>query len=197
MMLPMQWRPYFTLPPLEGWRLGLGDTHKGVSLSGTVWPRMAVLPMGWAHALSICQQVTEHAADAAGLPENQRITDRRETPVLEKGGHLEYVDNLASLALDRITSQQLTDRMVKQLRESGLPVHEETEASLTTQLLGWVLDGSGGRVRPTPRRAWRPHIICLRALRSHPSSCSTWSDISRFCSWRAGHSCQSLGQCID
>ena len=29
MMLPMQWRPYFTLPPLEGWRLGLGDSYTG------------------------------------------------------------------------------------------------------------------------------------------------------------------------
>ena len=57
-----------------------------------------------------------------------RVADGQSPPDLRVGAHLQYVDNFAALALDADTAQRLKDRMVAQLRETGLPVHEEEDA---------------------------------------------------------------------
>ena len=77
-----------------------------------VWPRLAVLPMGWTHALHLCQSVAERASDVAKLPSTTRVVDRQAAPDLKEGGHLEYVDNFAALAFDKETVQALKDRDV-------------------------------------------------------------------------------------
>ncbi|CAK0857169.1 unnamed protein product, partial [Prorocentrum cordatum] len=89
-----------------------------------LWPRLAVLPMGWPHALAVCQRVSEAAADRAGLPALSRIADRRTGPSLGAGAHLVQVDNFASLALDGDTADRLKDDMVAELRSEGLPVRQ-------------------------------------------------------------------------
>ncbi|CAK0896651.1 unnamed protein product [Prorocentrum cordatum] len=95
--LPHAWRPYFAL----------------------LWPRLAVLPMGWTRALAVCQRVSESAADRAGLASAARVVDRQICPGLAGGAHLEYVDKFASLSLDRDTAEQMENDMVATLRESG------------------------------------------------------------------------------
>ena len=169
MALPREWRPYFALPALPFWRLGLPPAGvPGIRAGSGVWPRLAALPMGWSHALSVCQAVAEDAAAAAGLDPALRVVDGQAAPDLKSGTHLEYVDNFAALALDRETAQGIKDRMVAQLRSSGLPVHEEEDATSCAQLLGWVLDGERGRVAPTQRRSWRL-IMATRAILALPT----------------------------
>ncbi|CAK0904148.1 unnamed protein product [Prorocentrum cordatum] len=155
MQLPDAWRPCFALPPLDSWGLGR-EAAPGQPRAQRLWPRLAVLPMGWPHALAVCQRVSAAAADRAGLPPGRRA-----------GAHLVHVDNFASLALDGDTADRLKDDMVAELRSEGLPVHEEEAASLHAPVLGWVIDGARGAVAPSPRRAWRMSLA-TRALLAVP-----------------------------
>ncbi|CAK0815232.1 unnamed protein product, partial [Prorocentrum cordatum] len=164
--LPDAWRPYVALPPLDSWRLGR-ETAPRQPHPQRLWPRLAVLPIGWPRALAICQRVSEAAADRAGLSVLSRIADRRTGPCLGAGAHLVYVDNFAPLALDGDTADRLKDDMVTELRSEGLPLHEEGPAPLRAQVLGWVIDGARGAVTPSPRRAWRI-ILAARALLAMP-----------------------------
>ncbi|CAK0849813.1 unnamed protein product, partial [Prorocentrum cordatum] len=164
--LPHVWRPYFAPPPIDARWLGREADH-GQEQPRLLRPRLAVLPMGWARALAVCQRVSESAADRAGLAAATRVVGRQVCPGMAGGAHLEYVDNFASLSLDRDTTEQMKNDMVATPRESGPPVHEEESAALHAQLLGWVIDGERGSASPTPRRA-RRLILATRALLDMP-----------------------------
>eukprot|EP00959_Pyramimonas_sp_CCMP1952_P105326 2201863-Pyramimonas_sp.AAC.1 len=77
--------------------------------------------MGWTHALAVCQRVSESAADRAGPASATRVVDRQICAGLAGGARLEYVDDFASLSLDRDTTEQMKNDMVATLRESGPP----------------------------------------------------------------------------
>ncbi|CAK0858210.1 unnamed protein product, partial [Prorocentrum cordatum] len=157
MQLPGAWRPYFALPPLTPGGLG-GRPPPGSRARQRLWPRLAVLPMGWSHALAVCQRVSEAAADRAGLPVLSRIADRRNGPSLGAGAHLVCVDNFASLALDGDTGDRLKDDMVDELRSGGLP-------ALVAQRAPRADVGHGGcpAAHADLRARWLGRVLCADA----------------------------------
>ena len=88
MEMPAAWRGSFALPPLSAGRRGI-ELLGGLPLSRdtVVWPRMAVLPTGWSHALFFCQRVCERTATLAGLGAESRLVDRKEAPPATEGAH--------------------------------------------------------------------------------------------------------------
>ena len=66
------------------------------------------------------------------------VVDFRPPPLIqEKGVQSLYLDNHIILGLSRHEVGARRDASAAALREAGLPVHEETEASLQAILLGW------------------------------------------------------------
>ena len=58
-----------------------------------LFPCLRVIPMGWSHALWICQKAHEFIIDSLPVinPE-QRMVDRRPVPKLQDYVHTQYVD---------------------------------------------------------------------------------------------------------
>ena len=113
---------------------------QAVGATQMVWPRLAVLPMGWSHALELCQRVHEHLVrDSGEVSPEQAVVDRRRPPHLAMGAHAEYVDNFISFALEPDRANHLRDIAVGRLRDAGLPVHELNDARQEATSLGWNL----------------------------------------------------------
>ena len=75
--LPESLRRYFGLRPLRAGLLGI--THLGgvpLKEDTLVFPRFAAVPMGWTHALVLCQQLHVHIVSYAGFgPLSRSVTD--------------------------------------------------------------------------------------------------------------------------
>ncbi|CAE7893669.1 hypothetical protein AK812_SmicGene22743 [Symbiodinium microadriaticum] len=161
--LPESLRKYFVLPPIDGRYL------KGVCLpDGTpvgsglkVFPRLAVVPMGWSWALFICQNLHEQIVEASGLSEGQRLRDGRPCPSAAVA-HTQYVDNLVVLGQDRSAVVSAFQHAVEHLKAAGLQVHEEEICDGGACVLGWEFEASG-IFRPSARRVWRARLA-IRAL---------------------------------
>eukprot|EP00973_Karenia_brevis_P030930 4266074-Karenia_brevis.AAC.1 len=55
MGLPQALQSYFTLPSVEAWRLGISHVQGfAVPADVLIMAEIAVLPMGWSHALHCC-----------------------------------------------------------------------------------------------------------------------------------------------
>ena len=151
------------LPPIDGRYL------KGVCLpDGTpvgsglkVFPRLAVVPMGWSWALFICQNLHEQIVEASGLSEGQRLRDGRPCPSTSVA-HTQYVDNLVVLGQDRSSVVSAFQHAVAHLKAAGLQVHEEEICEGGACVLGWEFEPSG-IFRPSARRVWRARLD-IRAL---------------------------------
>ncbi len=63
--------------------------------------------------------------------------------------HLEYVDNFASLGIDRAEVMPKKQVVLELMLQSGFGMQEEGDGLLTTEHLGWFLDGCRGLVTPT------------------------------------------------
>ena len=156
MALPTELRRYFALRGVEARHLGL--SHVGgqpVKPTQVVWPRMAVLPMGWSHALELCQQIHEKIVrDKEDLSPERAVVDRQRVPAFAgKAAHAEYVDNFLAFATEPGLADSLKELAVARLRAAGLPVHEETSAREGATALGWSFEGD--RIAATSRRLWR------------------------------------------
>ena len=140
------------------------------SLGGTslkkeqvIYPRLAVVPMGWSHALYLCQSIHEELAGAAGLHEEDRIRDSQRVPQ-GRVRHTQYVDNMIVLGPDHAEVCQRYQQAVATLKEAGLQVHEEETAEGDATILGWNFSRSG-QVRPTHGRAWKARLALRGLLR--------------------------------
>ena len=162
--MPMELRKYFGLRGVVAGRLGIdqiGDV--AVGRRQVVYPRVAVLPMGWSWALHWCQQVHERIAERSGLRKSERLQDFLAAPA---GGfwHIQYVDNLHVLGVDKQEVESRFWRTVQALKQSGLTVHEEETCDSGAKVLGWEYE-VGGSFRPTKERVWRIRLATAELLK--------------------------------
>ncbi|CAE7255770.1 hmgA [Symbiodinium natans] len=148
-------RRYFALPPIPASALPAGVGVIAES-EGELWyPRMKVVPMGWSWAMWIAQRIHQHQASVAlACSPDQVLVDGRPPPSLEAGSPLliPYADNLNVCGTNQAAVQSAKDKVVEQLRSVGFRVHEEEDASLRVQALGFVIDGEKGEVHPIAAR---------------------------------------------
>ncbi|CAK0864325.1 unnamed protein product, partial [Prorocentrum cordatum] len=180
--LPGELRRYFALPRLRAADLGL-KVVEGQSVSSRAWvrPCLAVLPMGWSHALDFCQRVHRSIALVKGAPPGAaEIVDGRPPADVREGAFAAYVDSFVAFGTGPERPGEMLDAARKALEGVGLPVHP-TEAPVTvSEQLGWVFDGERGALRPKSRRVWRLRLVILELLKK---GCATGRQIGKV----AGH----------
>ena len=163
--LPEALRTYFGLKGLSAKHLIAAGVDSCNFSSKTVWiyPRVKVVPMGWAWALWWCQSISERVCERSGLSPEFRLRDGHPLP---KGDfwHIQYVDNLHVIGTDKARVEASFWRAVEGLRSAGLTVHEIEVGDEETQLLGWELRNKGF-LRPTRKRLWRLRIAVREILR--------------------------------
>ncbi|CAK0870850.1 unnamed protein product [Prorocentrum cordatum] len=165
MELPPELRKYFHLPRVQRQRL----REAGVAVQGGgVWarPRMAALPMGWAHALALRQQIHESALEEkSGLDPRLRVADGRVLPPLREGLHAAYVDNFLGFGDSAEQADAQLRAAQRGLAARGLRLHEPELAAEECEQLGWRFDGCGGVLRPKMARLWRLRPGALELIR--------------------------------
>jgi hypothetical protein len=85
--LPAELRKYSAMRGLQARHAGVTSVNgQAVSATQLVWPRLAVLPMGWSHALELCRRVHEHPVrDSGEVSPEQAVVSRRRPPHLALG----------------------------------------------------------------------------------------------------------------
>lgn len=157
--LPAVLRDLFCLPAIRGdclkeWKL-TGEVGSMVNSEGLTFPRLRAVPMGWSWAMWISQRVHQFIAlQSSGLGTDDLLVEGRPCPDLSSGrcALIVYADNLNVLGTNARAVQATKDSIVKELRETGFRVHEETEACTMSQSLGFQIDGAAGIISPIPER---------------------------------------------
>ena len=160
--LPAELRPFFGMRPIRAGEFGI--THlAGVSLKpgDRIFPRLAVLPMGWSHALWFCQMIHQRIVLEAGAERSLCLEDKSAVP---DGSvmHLEYVDNYVVLGTNESAVSELASAGATALRDKGLVVHEEEKAEGSIKVLGWQFEKT--ELKPVPHRVWRVRLAMQRLL---------------------------------
>eukprot|EP00973_Karenia_brevis_P088163 12225316-Karenia_brevis.AAC.1 len=132
----------FSLPTICARHLGITYLN-GESVSGdeAILPLLQVLPMGWSWSLHFCQKIVEDAVSKVVGTENL-IVDKTPSPCLDKSGNVAgaaYVDNFAVLGCSAQSVSNGLDKIVKELRSTGLPIHEISSAEERCEFLGLEL----------------------------------------------------------
>ncbi|CAE8681315.1 unnamed protein product [Polarella glacialis] len=160
--LPAELAKFFCLPSIDASLLK--DWLVPASLGGLAnnqgrcYPRLRVVPMGWSWAMWIAQRAHQfQALLGAGLNQDRLLVDGQPAPSLKDGTPivLPYCDNLNIAGTNRELVQQAKDGAVKRLRAVGFLVHEEVDACLQVDSLGYTINGSTGIVAPQPLKAER------------------------------------------
>ena len=95
MLLPLEWRPFFCLAAEEARNLGVFELNgERVGPHVLLRPRLAVLPMGWTHALYFCQTIHERAI-ARAIPGVFLLEDHAPMPCVQRGFASVCVNNFA------------------------------------------------------------------------------------------------------
>ena len=158
----MFWRRYFRLRPISANLLGISQINNiDISEHAMIYPRLAVIPMGWTWTLW-CQTLHERIVATACYGEDGCLRDHKPDPTTSTI-HIEAVDNLVCLGscLHQVTFQ--AKQAVEALRSSGLVVHEEVEAAGDCAALGWTFEGPAG-FQPCRRRVWRARMAIRQLL---------------------------------
>eukprot|EP00974_Lingulodinium_polyedra_P127560 11202628-Lingulodinium_polyedra.AAC.1 len=124
--LPEALRPFFGLAPVRAMDVGL-TTLNGVSIPGhqLVWPRLAVMPMGWSHAAWWCQRIHMHIVRAApGVDDEHYLHDAEAPPAPAEGAHTQYLDNFICYSTQSESVAETTTGAMQALEDAGLDVHE-------------------------------------------------------------------------
>lgn len=162
--MPEEIRDYFCLKPVCARDLGLTEIgKKPVKPGQKVFPRLAVLPMGWTWALYWCQRAHEAVVERSGLKSEERLQDFSPVP---RGNfwHVQYVDNLHVMGTDKSVVQSRFWKAVRELQRCGLTVHEEEECEDGAKVLGWEYE-IDGTFRPSRSRVWRVRMAIKEVLR--------------------------------
>ncbi|CAJ1380302.1 unnamed protein product, partial [Effrenium voratum] len=154
MGMPESLRQFFGLRRVRAADLGVQEVEgKPVSPGQWVHPRVAVIPMGWSHAMWWCQRLSEKLVEDSGLTKKERLRDFDPAPP-GNFWHVEYVDNLVVFGTDRSEVERRFWLAVQALRDAGLTVHEIEYGEGQSKVLGWSIDEKG-TVGPTLSRLWR------------------------------------------
>ncbi|CAK0893446.1 unnamed protein product, partial [Prorocentrum cordatum] len=141
--LPDGLSSYFRLPALDASLLGI--THLGgaqLARGARVQPCVCVLPMGWSHALALCQGVLRRALDTAGFTDGQCIEDGKAGVVVGEEGALAvagYVDNYAALGRSPAIVDRAALAVTRVLTDKGLLTHDEGPAARDATFVGLEL----------------------------------------------------------
>ncbi|CAK0841610.1 unnamed protein product [Prorocentrum cordatum] len=141
--LPDGLSSYFRLPALDASLLGI--TRLGgarLARGARVQPCVCVLPMGWSHALALCQGVLRRALDSAGFTEGQCIEDGKAGVVVDEEGALAvagYVDNYAALGRSPAIVDRAALAVTRVLADKGLLTHDEEPAARDATFVGLEL----------------------------------------------------------
>lgn len=136
--LPNEFRDLFALPPLRFGDLGLSALDFPQFDGKTqVFPCFKVVPMGFTHALWICQRCHLEIVDSMrNCPKHLRFVDNWPVPLLEPFIHTEYVDNFVALSQKSGVAGQVASAVGEEFNARGLPTHE-VECSVGGDTLGW------------------------------------------------------------
>ena len=160
--LPDLLRPYFSMRPVFAGEIGVHSLDGvEVAYNHRIYPRLKVLPMGWNHALWWCQSIHQRIVSRAGAVASNCLEDKAAVPD-GRCMHLEYVDNFVVIGTDPEAVQNLADKGVQELRDSGLVVHEEESGSANVSVLGWEFNNA--IFRPKSHRVWRVRLAFLHML---------------------------------
>eukprot|EP00969_Alexandrium_andersonii_P123721 5467288-Alexandrium_andersonii.AAC.1 len=123
--------------------------------------------MGWSWALWVCHEVLCDAMLSAAEEGDAWCLDKGRSPSLLKHAVVRapYVDNGNLVSLSKARVDERLDRLTTELDRRGLRWHEREAGRPDLEVLGLQLDGRSGRLRHTPRRAWRLHMALHEALR--------------------------------
>ncbi|OLQ10494.1 hypothetical protein AK812_SmicGene5815 [Symbiodinium microadriaticum] len=154
MGMPMGLRQLFGLKKVRASELGISEVA-GVPVRPEQWvyPRVAVIPMGWSHAMWWCQRLSEKLVEGSGLLKEERVRDFDPVPA-GNFWHIEYVDNLVVFGTNKAEVERRFWLAVTALREAGLTVHEIEFGTGECKVLGWAISEQGV-VSPTSSRLWR------------------------------------------
>ena len=154
--VPQDLAERFTLPTIEASMIEPNlAAQLGVQSGGQVLPYLTILPMGWSWALHFCQMVLSHAIQRAGFVDRQIIGDKRCGVQLNGGEDIAvagYVDNYGVIGTSPTAVNQGLARISEKLRDLGLTVHEEEEASSNGTFVGLHFDGKTGFLSIAPQR---------------------------------------------
>ena len=164
MEMPSQLRPYLGLRRIRAGDLGISEVH-GEAVKADQWlhPTVAVIPMGWSHAMWWCQRISERICTGAGLTDAERLRDGEKAP---SGNffHIQYVDNLHVFGTDKQQVEQRFWKAVRALRQVGLTVHEIEFDESDMSVLGWSI-ASNAVLSPTLKRLWRLRLGVRELIR--------------------------------
>ncbi|CAK0816959.1 unnamed protein product, partial [Prorocentrum cordatum] len=147
MGLPPELRHLFALPRLRAAQLGVRELG-GRPVPGRAWvrPCLAVLPMGWTHALDFCQRVHRNILlQKGGFESVPEVVDGMPTPPIQDGAYTAYVDNFISFGVNPGRPAALLRSAQEALSGAGLPLHDPDLPASVSEQLGWVFDGERGR----------------------------------------------------
>ena len=173
-------REFFGLPAIRARHIGLQRYGDLVFSEGEmVTPVLKVVPMGWTHALWVCQWCHEAVVNGIpGLHSELRVVDRRRVPRVEPRGdgggciHTEYVDNFVALSQKPGVVFELASQVGEKLKSRGLPTHP-VEAGCGIETLGWKFGEESPLVQITPKRMWKLRLATKELLKMGKASGKT------------------------
>ena len=102
--LPSQLRAYFCLPGLRAGDINITLVEgEPVDKSIIIYPQLAVVPMGWTHALAACQKIHEYIVDRTGLHPELRVRDNTHVAAMNSHDHNARLTILLALVCTRAT----------------------------------------------------------------------------------------------
>lgn len=159
-------RPYFALPGIRAEDVGVKSINgEMVKPSTMVYPQLRVVPMGWSHALWICQVAHQFIVDRnPAVCPKLRCVDREPVPDLHDYIHTQYVDNFVAISQTPGKAKMLAEKIGVDLQSHGLPTHP-VEAAVGFETLGWLFTAGHPRVSITPKRMWKLRLATLELLK--------------------------------
>ena len=137
--LPARLRPYFCLDDC------CASLCPELAKAGytTITPRFAVVPMGWTHALNICQDLFTSVIKEALGPDTIMLDDNLPAPALDQACVSCYVDNFGVLSTNPALVRSSVHKVKELCDMRGLQYHELEECQEGFEYLGMVGTSKG------------------------------------------------------
>ncbi|CAK0841452.1 unnamed protein product [Prorocentrum cordatum] len=151
---------YFCLPsvPVEvALELGLAVDVCGQEFTGRemVHPCLVVLPMGWSWSFWLVQRIHLEMLRRAAVPDDRIALGAWPLPPLTSGPvELPYSDNINVPGVRAGEVTELRDRVAARFSEEGFSMHEISETSVHSTILGADVGGHPPVTRRTGQKLW-------------------------------------------
>ena len=170
-LLPEEFRDLFALPSVKASEVGVNVADGTVvQESQVIFPVFRVIPMGFTHALWVCQQChLEVVNSLKSIPPSLRFVDGKPIPSMDPFIHTEYVDNFVALSQKPGVVAEAAALVGSEFQARGLPTHP-VESGVGMDTLGWHFSETSPSVTVTPRRLWKLRLGVQELLKKG------WSD---------------------